>query len=151
MRFTAGAHPVHVSVCNLEFEETEMILAVKVFRDDLCLAIEQEFRVSINLTGDLGEQDRMLISRYLNKNLVIKLNKSEGLELKPERMEVSEDALWIFHRFAIDGKIKNLAIKNSLLVELFHDQTNLVIVNLSGKQNGYRFTYDNREENINIK
>jgi len=43
-----------------------------------------------------------------------------------------------------------LTISNMLLMDIYADQTNLVIFSVNGKDSGYRFTINQREAKIKI-
>jgi Domain of unknown function (DUF6702) len=145
------AHPVHVSVCNLEFDSKGLTIAVKLFQDDLLLAIQTDYRKEIDRLKIEEEKNLYLLANYVSDNIHIGLNKNENLELNYYKYEINEDAIWLYYRIQGLKTSKKLYITNTLMVELYHDQTNLVILNYMGKQNGYRFNYNTREQDIDLK
>ncbi len=128
-----------------------MTIAVKLFSDDLALALENRFRKKIDVEKINGEPEKGIILDYITGELKVIINDEDTLKLGFSRTEENEGAIWIYFDATDTGKIRKLTIQNSLLVDMFHDQTNLVIVNASGEQNGYRFNYYNREQEIQLK
>jgi hypothetical protein len=149
--FETHAHPVHVSVCNLEFDSKGLIMSVKIFQDDLLLAIKTDKRKDIDRLEISEEKNLPFIYNYVRDNIQIGLKKNENLELKYYKFEINEDAIWLYYRIEGLKTGKELYITNTLMLDLYHDQTNLVILNYMGKQNGYRFNYNNREQDIDLK
>jgi hypothetical protein len=131
-------------VCNLEFGKNNLVVSVKLFRDDLQLAIQHETGKIVDLRSIDDKSEEEIIKIYIFERFKILLDKKEVLEISYTGYEVNEDAVWMFFKAENPGKMKSLRLENSLLVETFHDQTNLIIMNYMGNQNGYRFNYNDR-------
>ncbi len=142
------AHPVHVSVSNIEFGKDSLIVSVKVFRDDFLLALQHNFGQVIDLAHI--EKNKEWIDQYINSSFGIILNNSDSLKLKRSNIEYTEEAIWIFYEARVD-RVRNLKIFNTLLLDIYFDQTNLVIVNYMNRQSGYRFNYKTTERNLRLK
>jgi hypothetical protein len=127
-----------------------MTIAVKLFSDDLGLALENRFRKKIDVGKLDQEPEKTTILHYIKGELSVILNDKDTLDLGFNSSEENEGAIWFYFSATYSGKIKKMIIQNSLLTDMFHDQTNLVIVNDNGKQNGYRFNYSNREQEIQL-
>ena len=136
------AHPVHVSVCNIEFENNKMILSLKLFKDDFQLAIEHNFAKFILLENADNEQEKKMIEDYVENMFFIVVNKKDTLELDYKNSELNDEAIWLNYESEVPD-FKKLYINNSIFLDIYIDQTNLVIINYNGKQNGYRFNYKN--------
>jgi hypothetical protein len=108
------------------------------------LAIEHETGKITDLSTIDTKMEEEIINVYISERLKIHLNKREVLEMNYTGYEVNEDAVWMFYKSENPGKVKYIRLENSLLVDTFYDQTNLVIMNYLGQQNGYRFNYKNR-------
>ncbi len=145
------AHPVHVSVCNFEVGVDEMKVSVKLFSDDLALALENKFHRKIDVEKLNENPEKKIILGYIIGELQVIINRKDTVELAYSGSEENEGAIWLYFDIKTTGKMKTLTIQNSLLVDMFHDQTNLVIVSDHNNQNGYRFTNNNREQEIQLK
>jgi hypothetical protein len=144
------AHPVHVSVCNFEIEQGQMTIAVKLFLDDFQLALQHNYGKIIPFEEMGNEENKKLLDAYINAALQIVLNKKDSIRLFYDKTEMNEEAIWIFYEInPVD--IHNLSIKNMLLLDIYSDQTNLVIVHKEGRQRGYRFTSREFEQIIELK
>jgi hypothetical protein len=134
----------------MDLNENENIVAVKLFKEDFTLALKNNYQVVVPMEKADEKLNSDIISRYINSCLQIELNKSKILKLEYKSSEINEDAIWIYFRI---GKIENstiLRIKNSLLVDLWDDQTNLLIINYKGKDNGYRFNRNELQIEIDL-
>lgn len=144
------AHPVHVSVCNIEIEEEKLTVAIKMFSNDFQLALQHNFGKIIPVNELTLPENKSLVNKYVRNAIRILLNKNDTVRLEYNNAELNEEAIWLYYTQEI-GNIKKLEIINSLLLDIYLDQTNLVIINYRGKQNGYRFNARNFEEVINLK
>lgn len=150
MQTNAMAHPVHVSVCNIEIEGSSFVVAMKLFQDDFRLALEHNFGKQVDLSLADSAPARELIDSYIKAMFTVSLNKKDTVRLEYRRTEINENAVWFYY----EGKLpsaKELNIRNALLLDIYDDQTNLVIINCNGKQNGYRFNIRNYAQVIELK
>jgi hypothetical protein len=148
--FWLSAHPVHVSLCNVEIEKQEITIAIKLFSDDFQLALYHNYGKEIPIKDLILQDHKELVDHYVNKALQIVLNKKDSIRFSYSKAEMNEEAIWLYYTEELEN-VKKLEISNSLLLDIYLDQTNLVIINYRGKQNGYRFNSRNREEIINLK
>ena len=144
------SHPIHVSLCNLEIEKAQMSIAVKVFLDDFQLALQHNYGKIIPYEELGSEKNKKLVDEYMNAAIQIVLNKSDSLRLSYDRTEKNEESIW-FYFSSNAANLKEIDIRNMLLLDIYLDQTNLVIVQFNGKQSGYRFTSKEFEKTINLK
>lgn len=145
-----SAHPIHVSVCNVEIEEEKITVSIKLFSDDFQLALYHNYDKIIPVEELKLPDNKALVDRYVSKALQIVLNKKDSIRLKYSTAEMNEEAIWLYYSEEIRN-VKKLQISNSLLLDIYLDQTNLVIINYRGKQNGYRFNSRNTEQLIDLK
>ena len=139
---TANAHPVHVSVCNFDFGTNGLEVSVKLFRDDLSLAIDFENGIKTDLmVFDTNEKEEIVCS-YIRSKMKIYLNENDELKLEYKGYTLKEDAVWMNFYAVTPQNINNLKVKNTMLVDSFPDQTNLLIVSFPGQQRGYQFDHD---------
>jgi hypothetical protein len=145
------AHPVHVSMCNLEFTDKASIIAVKLFSDDFGTVLKNKYGDDFVLTRANEEPYRKHISDYVGSNLKLTLNRNKSVVLEYDYSETNEGAIWIY--FKADKPVKGTSLKivNTLMLDLYEDQTNLVIMNQGGKQRGFQFTNQVRELEIELK
>jgi hypothetical protein len=137
-------------VCNLELNNLENIVSVKLFKDDFALALNHNYQVNIEMEKAGEETNRLAISRYINSCLQIVLNENEVLKLEYKSSEINEEAIWIYFQTGALKDANKLRIKNTLMLDIWDDQTNLLILNLKGKESGYRFNHKEIEIEIDL-
>jgi len=146
----ARYHPIHVSVVNLDLSsEKPIVFSVKLFKDDFAKIINRINQTHIEFTNDTKlENVEPYVLSYIEKNLVI--NNLQNYRLT--RMEVSDLAVWFY--FEIQHKNSNFVnfkIKNTLMCDLYHDQTNLFIMNYKGEDKAQRFDNSTTNYTFNLE
>jgi len=146
-------HPVHVSLSTIDIkpETGEIAISIKLFADDFESIVNQKYNTKLKLMEGLDPgQDIYFINRYIDSSFVLTINgkKIEGLDYM--RNQMNEGAIWLFYRHESDTRIGNITIINSLMCDLYQDQTNLVIIAVKDEQNGYRLNNKDRELTVKI-
>jgi len=141
-------HPIHVSVCNVELNGTENIVSVKLFKDDFALALKNNYQISIPMDRANEKTHSEIISKYINSCFQIESGQGKTLKLVFKTTEINEEAIWVYFNAENFTNLAKLRVKNTLMLDLWDDQTNLVILNWKGKETGYRF--NRREVEIEI-
>lgn len=144
------SHPIHVSVCNIEIENDTMTLSLKLFKDDFQLAIDHNYGKEISFEDMNERSDILLLDNYIHSVLSLIANKKDSLELNYITNEINDEAIWLKYNCYVSG-LRKIRIKNSVFLDLFYDQTNLVIINFQGKQSGYRFNVKNTDQLIDLR
>ena len=65
--------------------------------------------------------------------------------------EINEEAIWFRYRYEHGSRVRKVIVRNTLMLEKFDDQTNLLILTYDNKQNGYRMDNKNTELSLSIK
>ncbi len=141
-------HPIHVSVCNIELSGTENMVSVKLFKDDFALALKNNYQKNIPMEKANEKTNSEIISTYINSCLQIESVQGSKLKLIFKTTVINEEAIWVYFQAENLTNASKLKIKNTLMLDLWDDQTNLVILNWKGKESGYRF--NRREVEIEI-
>jgi hypothetical protein len=148
---TALFHPVHVSLSNIDiFPDTgEITVSIKLFADDFQSIVNQKYNTKLQLfEGVEPGKDIFFINRYIDSSFVLTINGKEIAGLGYLRNQMNEGAIWLFYQHASGEKIESLSVSNCLMCDLYQDQTNLVIITVGDKQNGYRLNNKNREISV---
>jgi len=147
-------HPVHVSVTNIDMEPGNgtMKLSVKVFADDFQDLILHKYSVQLRITEQENPGDKIhSVNNYIEEALKLEINGKEATGLQFQETRLNEEAIWLFYTYEHGEKIKKISIRNTLMLEKFDDQTNLLIVSYNDKQNGYRMDNKTTDLSFNIK
>ncbi len=164
--FANYPHPLHVSVTNIEYnqEKKTFDVAFKIFTDDFETIIFNKYGVELKLGKEDELQDyEKYINQYVFEHFCIEINeKNKKLRFKHKKM--NDIDVWLYYEFSAKGhrrskalatesgsasggknkeNIKFVAITNSLMCDLYKDQTNLVIFNYFDIQKGFSFDYNN--------
>ena len=139
-------HDFHVSKCLIEYNPTEQAIQISLhmFIDDLEYALEQKGHKGLFLcTPKEKENANKILTAYLTRKLSLEVNNSKPT-FEFIGKEVSDDlsGVWCYLEITNIKELKALSVHNSLLLEVFDDQKNIVSLtgpNLQGTlllQNG---------------
>ncbi|MFZ2905273.1 MAG: DUF6702 family protein [Cyclobacteriaceae bacterium] len=139
-------HPVHVSVTEIEFDqkERELEIVTRIFWDDLERAIRDERKQpDLNLLKPTGTvtSDHM-ISNYLMSRLRISLNGKQQ-QVKYLGYEVEGEAIVAYVQVMNVKRFSGIEVFNTVLTELYEDQSNLVHVTVGEEVKSLRLMRDN--------
>jgi hypothetical protein len=139
------SHPLHVSVAEIEYDEKEKELEImmRIFVDDLENAIRLHQR-----KGDLdvlnppsGTSTDNLISSYVHNHFKIALD-GKDQAIRYLGQEIEGEALVCYLLVSNVKKWSTIEVGNSILCELFDDQSNLVHVTIGDKVKSMRLVRD---------
>lgn len=126
---TAFNHPMHVSVTEIEYSQKSKSLKVTthLFLDD----IEKQYREASGdseadvLNPDIKPEFDNFLEKYMLSSLSFQVN---GKPTEPTYLgyEVEGEGLWSYIEIEGVKKIKTLDVRNTILLETYDDQTNLV-------------------------
>jgi hypothetical protein len=150
-----AAHPVHVSVTSLDIntEKDTIFISQKMYTEDFKLLFYHLYEKNINPRQnlDLSPDDLNLINGYMKDAFVVESG-STKLPLGFVRKDQDDESIWLYYTCPMpSNNINSLMLTNSLLLQLFEDQTNLVIVTYKGADTGYTFNYDSWKSEIRLK
>ena len=140
-------HDIHLSVTEITKEEDKIEVVIKIFYDDLQAAMGLVPGEELPDTYS-GAED--LISEYISKNFVLKLN-DQLLDLQLSESVALLPAIWntfTIGNFNWSDNGNSLEIKNQLMINLFDDQKNIVKIDLGEKRKDIIFTKSKYTETI---
>lgn len=136
-----AAHPFYISVCQVDHNpDTEALeVSFRIFTDDLEQALESMGTDRLRLgTEREAEKADLYISRYLARHVEFEIN---GRRVSAAFLgkEVDSDATWCYVEVENVPVLKTMAMTNTLLLESFEDQVNLVHVHAAGQKRSLVF------------
>ena len=151
----ATYHPVHVSYTNVEYDAQtkEFHILFKIFVDDFDKILQQKYGVSLELEhGKKKEGYQKYVTQYLLDHFKIIVDNKDFTKtrLKFSHSEIREKAIWLYYNYRYNGKSANFEIWNSLMTDLYRDQTNLLIFTFGDNQKALRFTNSNTKEQVSF-
>ena len=151
----ASLHPVHVSFSNVEYNEEnqEILIASRIFWDDMELSIKEQLDVDLNIGSENQHPDtEKFIETWFINNFSININ---GETVPPNDIQLTktergEMAMRVFLSVKTENP-SSIRIENNILTDLFADQSNLVILNISGEQQSFSLTGENNVITLEVE
>lgn len=134
---SAIAHEIHISKCQIAFNESEEALQISfhIFIDDLEAALRNQGADKLFLTTEreAATADTHLAA-YLREKFVLKVNE-QAVDYEFIGKEPSEDlqAVWCYLEITGVNSLQQLNVSSSVLMDVHHDQKNIIMVERSGK------------------
>ncbi|MFK7920736.1 MAG: DUF6702 family protein [Bacteroidia bacterium] len=129
-------HPFYFSLTQIDHNpETQSLeITLKLFTTDIEQALEANGTGRLNLGAEkeLGEADRY-IETYLRDHLELKTD-GQLLEYEFLGKEVELDVVWCYVEVLSVPELKQLEIKNTLLIEMFEEQQNVVQIKVGNQK-----------------
>ena len=135
-------HPVHVSVTSMEYNKGEKIFLVsfKVFTDDFETIIERKYGVDLNLGKDNElKNTNEYFNRYFRESFSFIINGEELAEPVYLEKKMNDIAVWLYYMYPTSGNIEKVEIKNIIMLDMFRDQSNLLIFKYNDFEKGFIF------------
>jgi len=137
-------HPVHVGIVNMEYNTDSGVfeLSFKIFRDDFQQAMNKKITPGIDLSernSTIDNQKQNKINQYIADNFKLFSNGKEMDGPVFDSLRITDDAVWLYYRIKFPDSVQKISILNSVLMDIYPDQTNLLILNYRGKEDGYQF------------
>jgi hypothetical protein len=144
----AKTHPVHVTVLNIEFNQVagKMEMTFRVYKDDMELALFHNYEILSSLdTAKSGSKPINYLSRYINEKVKIKINNKLVDSLVFVRTMWDGTNLWIYYSAKTEEKPYSIWLKNGMMMDLYFDQSNMVICGPAGREKAFMLVYDKNE------
>lgn len=147
-------HPLHVSFTNIDINRQagELSLSIKCNTEDFSLLFFHlhEKNITPEPDKDFTEAQLLLINEYISRSFSLVAGK-DTLDLAFMKKEQDDLYLWLYYKASFKAlKKKGLVLNNTLLLDLYQDQTNLVIVNDGTRETGYRCDFQNRRCELDV-
>lgn len=146
----AAAHPFYVTVCTIDHDAKTQALEItfKIFTEDLESALEEQTQERLRL-GSAHESANAgrYIQSYLKRNVMLQAD-GDTLAFSYVGKEIDVDETWCYVEVTNVPSVSKLTIRNSLLMEKFEAQQNIVHVKVGGKQKSLVLWKDKREGSV---
>ena len=121
-------HDFHTSLTEINFNPKtgSLELSVRVFTDDLELTLTNFNKGKLVKIEDPEATVDPLIEQYIRKNLALISPDKDVKFGKFYGKEKEADATWIYLVIFDCKQVKNFTLYNTIMQEMFEDQTNLV-------------------------
>ncbi len=146
-------HPVHISFTTIEYFENERKFKIlfKIFVDDFDLVLNGEYGEDLKLHEGRWEKNySKVIGKYITEHFKLVADgkdKTKSL-LKLTNHEVKEQAMWLYYDFDYKVKSEIFNIQNTLMMDLYPDQKNLLIFVFKEEQKAVQFNNKQTKQEI---
>jgi hypothetical protein len=145
------AHPLHLSITNIAYENGKLNIRMKSFPDDWETGYFHFHSKAIDFT-DPAMREIPWFNAYLNRSFRISLEaEMPGLPLEIDTVFLEEDAMTIEMHVMVPSSPNSLYIYNALLTDIYPDQTNLVIFVYENKETGIKFDVKKHDAEVILK
>lgn len=145
------AHPFHVSVCDIEYNAKTSALEIsqRVFLDDLEEALRKKSGWATLDVMNPSDKKRFdaLVKEYVMESLSLSVNNAR-VKVSYLGHEVESDALWCYLEVTGVNNISNITVGNTILIESFPDQVNLVHIKKDGKIRSLKLYQNNTSGSV---
>lgn len=145
-------HPLHVSVTEitLDEKEKELEIVLRVFTDDLELAMRNATGdPELNLLNPANTNIDKLAWEYLQPRFTLSVD-GKPQPVKYLGHEQSEDVFIFYIQAQPVKKFKTINITNSIITELYDDQSNLINMTVNEKTKSLRLMRNNPSGNLSF-
>lgn len=140
--FALHNHPFHTSVTEIVFNEKDQLweVSIRLFQDDLEVGLSafqgKKFQFQPQVEAD------ELISKYIKNHVGFQVNRKLQTPYRYIGFEPQKDVIWVYLEIPTHQELRGVYFQNSLLVDVFPDQTNLVQVVRQDNKHSYLFKKD---------
>jgi hypothetical protein len=143
----AIAHPIHVTVTNMDFQSdsNRIDYSIRLYYDDFQSLINYKYQTTLDFQNRnrLTSTEQNAILDYISQSFQIIVNKNDILAADFLGWKLENQSVWLFFCTNISGRMKEIGIRNMLLLDLFNDQSNLIILQHRGIEKGLEFNKRN--------
>jgi hypothetical protein len=146
--FFSWMHPVHVSLLNVDLDQKtgKIEIVFKFYSDDFERIIFNKYAIDLDITDKVDPGEKIdAINKYIDESFQLSINGMKIDKWEYTGNQINEGAIWLYYTYLWPGEMQKISITDGVMMDLFEDQTNLVIVNWFDQQNGYRLNNKNRE------
>ena len=149
-----GAHKFHVSYGRMAVEDNMAMLQIRLFKDDLELALQQKF-AEPEFTLAVDPHADSLFTQYFNEVFVLKQDEVAvpGHIVSSGEDEMAGEPMWWYMvRFDAPTALQTFTVRDVVLFDLFDDQKNIFKVRHfpSKKELSYYFAEGAEEYRISF-
>ena len=146
----APKHEYHVSFAEIEYNTKSKAFEVilRVFIDDF----EKALGSTSGKTEVLDESNKhhALIMKYLSQHFYILNRRGKKKKMTLIGKEFKVDAMWLYIEIPYRESLRKAKFNNSILMEHFDDQVNIVNLKYRGKKESFIFRKNNTNGAITI-
>ncbi len=133
-------HPFHSSVTEMTYNQTDQSweISIRLFQDDLEQTISSNLGKKFRMVpGDAASEKAL--DAYLRKHFRFHAGKQITTPYRWLGTEQQQDAIWVYLEIPTKSDLVGSYLENSIFLDEFDDQTNLVSWSFQGQKKSYLF------------
>ena len=138
-------HKFYVGMFQMKFvpQKKELHITTRIFVDDLNLALEKKFHKK-TFIGEPKEsqEDEVLLQKYLAEKFKLKI-KGQPKNYTFLSKEIENNVVICYLKVKDLAKINSLEIENSILMEIYPEQQNIIQLDNNGEKQSLLLTEEN--------
>src|SRR6478735_6200824 len=137
-----GVHKFYMGIYQINYASEKKMLQVtsRIFVDDLNKGLEKKYNKKFFLGTDKETAESVdLFKKYLAENFTIKVN-GQSKTINFLSKEMDGDVLVCYSSIKDISKINSLEIYNSMLIDCFDEQQNIVHITAFGTKKSFLFS-----------
>ena len=146
-----SAHPLHLSIININIVGKDISVTISTFVDDWETAYFHYHSKPVDLTVSDNYNGSWLKLSLKDAFRIMENEDSDPLSLTSGKVTFDDLSMTIEMHGKLNKAPKSLYLYNSMLTDIFPDQTNLVIISLDGKETGMKFDYKTKQKELKLR
>lgn len=147
-------HPIHISVTSIEYfaDRNVFLASFKIFTDDFENILTLKYGIELELETDSElDKQKQYVTKYISDSFGFFVNGDILLQPQFKEKTMNEEAVWLYYSYKCKKEVSSIKIRNAILMDMFDDQTNLLIFKYHDFERGYQFKKNNKEIMIEIE
>jgi hypothetical protein len=143
-----GVHKFYMAIYQINYAPEKKMLQVtsRIFVDDLDITLEKKYKKKFFLGTDKETAESIdFLKKYFAENFIIKVN-GQTKTMNFLSKEMDGDVLVCYSSVKDISKINTLEIYNSVLIDCFIEQQNIVHVTAFGTKKSFLFTENSTKQ-----
>jgi hypothetical protein len=147
-----GLHAFHTSLTEIQYnaKEKSLEISIRMFTDDLETALTKANNGQKIMIGGKNDNSNAVLNKYIQQHFTILTPQKQKKALTVLGKELEGDATWVYVEIPNSQDFKGHILYNSLMQEMFDDQTNLVNFIYLGNKKTYLFNAKTRAIEIDL-
>jgi hypothetical protein len=145
-------HAFHTSLTEIQYnaKEKSLEISIRMFTDDLETALTKFNNGQKIMVGGKNDNSDAVLSKYIQQHFAIISPQKQKKAISFIGKELEGDATWIYVEMPNSQDFKGHTLYNSLMQELFDDQTNLVNFTYLGNKKTFLFNAKTKSAEIDL-
>lgn len=142
-------HPLHMSVTNVDIVENQAQITSRIFKDDLALELKQANLLDINWENKQEWLDnKSAVYERVEELLFFTVHGIKCERVGEVELRVLNETIELRWTIAIPDP-GQFGVTNQLLLELYPDQKNLMVIHYKDEELGIAFNHRKQHASIN--